>query len=378
MTRVIAIIIWIGTTATVSAQTIEFEELFTLGLDESLSSEYLFARPVEALIDREGRLFISDESSMDVRRFSAEGLFEHSYGRRGRAPGEFQSISSITVRDNGNLLVFDGQLSRSTQFSFSGVPIQDARIDRFQLLRPRKAAFNPDGSELIALSKMPVHGNRSREDAASVFHVYDSEGRFESKKQAFGKFDQLTSNADDVFVASISRSHPGSFAYASSDRILYAPGMYSGTLFEFGRHDEGVWQLTAEVQSGLVYPAATHLMEPSSAPVPGLIVVRSVTQDDPLKGQVNVQSAGLHVLSSGSIIHFVLQSDDEGSELRYEFYDNEMRLVESGLVKSFPVRNWYSRPIYNVTGSNAHGVFAAVNLTSAYPSVAVFQILENR
>ncbi len=79
----------------------------------------LLERPSEMLMGNDGCLYISDNSRRQILQFDKEGAFVRVYGRVGRGPGEFRSISLLSVRGN-TLTVYDVVLGRTTRYRTSG------------------------------------------------------------------------------------------------------------------------------------------------------------------------------------------------------------------------------------------------------------------
>lgn len=90
-----------------------------------------FSHIVGAVRLSDGRVFIADEATSELRLFSANGAFIKNVGRRGRGPGEYEGISylyrsadTVIVHDRvGRLQVFgpDGTLLRAHERpTFSG------------------------------------------------------------------------------------------------------------------------------------------------------------------------------------------------------------------------------------------------------------------
>lgn len=64
----------------------------------------------------DGRIFLSDAGSFQLRSFEPDGTAIGSWGREGEGPGEFQSIRIIGVLPGDTLVVLDGRLRRIHRF----------------------------------------------------------------------------------------------------------------------------------------------------------------------------------------------------------------------------------------------------------------------
>ncbi|MEJ2185759.1 MAG: hypothetical protein P8Z36_07445 [Gemmatimonadota bacterium] len=68
---------------------------------------------------RGGAIVIGDNGSRELRFYARDGSWLRSAGRRGKGPGEFESITAIYSLDD-TLYVFDGHLGRMSVFAGSG------------------------------------------------------------------------------------------------------------------------------------------------------------------------------------------------------------------------------------------------------------------
>ena len=71
----------------------ELEPLFRLGVLEGGPEE--FGRIRSVLADGDGRVYVAETTTNEVRVFSPEGRHERTFGRRGGGPGEFASLYSL-------------------------------------------------------------------------------------------------------------------------------------------------------------------------------------------------------------------------------------------------------------------------------------------
>jgi DNA-binding beta-propeller fold protein YncE len=87
------------------------------GLDE-------FNRPSAVLIAPNGDIFVGDghggDSNARVVKFSADGRFITSWGRKGTAPGEFETPHTLALDSRGRLFVGDRGNNRIQLFDQSG------------------------------------------------------------------------------------------------------------------------------------------------------------------------------------------------------------------------------------------------------------------
>lgn len=80
----------------------------------------LFTRVVFVGSLRQGEIAVADGSTNDIRVFDPEGKFLRRIGRLGGGPGEFRSLSSVSVTPSRSITVTDLALRRISVFSPDG------------------------------------------------------------------------------------------------------------------------------------------------------------------------------------------------------------------------------------------------------------------
>lgn len=83
-------------------------------------------RAVRRLSD--GAILVADGGSQQLRVFAADGRLQAQFGRRGRGPGEFMYLQSISVTPLDSIIVYDSRLHRLSIFERSGRLLQEVRF----------------------------------------------------------------------------------------------------------------------------------------------------------------------------------------------------------------------------------------------------------
>lgn len=76
--------------------------------DEPGESENHFNQPTDVVVNREGEIFVTDGYvNSRIVKFSADGKFLKTWGKRGNGKGEFNTPHAITLDNNGTIHVSD-------------------------------------------------------------------------------------------------------------------------------------------------------------------------------------------------------------------------------------------------------------------------------
>ncbi len=100
--------------------------------DENLA----FNNPNDVAVDSAGNIYILDAANQRIQKFSPEGKFLATIGRKGQGPGEFNFPSSLDVDPNGNLVVLDGSVKKIQILTPEGKEQKQSSSRKSACLRP--------------------------------------------------------------------------------------------------------------------------------------------------------------------------------------------------------------------------------------------------
>lgn len=93
-------------------------ETLRLGGEDEGPLSFDIVKGIDA--DAEGRIFVYDRQTQDIRMFAADGSLIRVIGRRGAGPGEMRDAEGIVLAPDGKLWVRDAANARFSVFSGEG------------------------------------------------------------------------------------------------------------------------------------------------------------------------------------------------------------------------------------------------------------------
>jgi len=82
--------------------------------------EFLFANIADVAVNSKGDIYVADSRLNEIRKFNKGGEYLLTIGRPGQGPGEFQSVSNLTMNNRDDLIAFDAISRRFSVFSANG------------------------------------------------------------------------------------------------------------------------------------------------------------------------------------------------------------------------------------------------------------------
>lgn len=186
-------------------------------LDENLAFNY----PSDIAMDTSGNIYVLDSANHRVQKFSPEGTYLATFGRRGQGPGEFYNPDSFDIDAHGFFYVMDAYQNRIQTMTPAG-----AGDRTILLVEPFLQKLRCLKSGLLAVKSSLLRN--SFDDKAKrpkLIKILDQEGKLlRSFVDAVNYGDGIKSVLANAFEYAVDRNDNFCLAYVFQNRVeKYAP-----------------------------------------------------------------------------------------------------------------------------------------------------------
>ncbi len=137
-----------------SDKILELKEELSFGGKTDQEEEYFWERLTQIEIDSRGRIYTLDIRSKKIHVFGESGNYQHSIGRFGQGPGEYQYPWCIDVYGKDNIAVLD--FSRRSLLCYTPQGNFDKKADLSPYGTCQKFVLNPSGKFIGQFSSRAV------------------------------------------------------------------------------------------------------------------------------------------------------------------------------------------------------------------------------
>ncbi len=142
---------------------VQLRLLQTIGDLNTEDENLAFNSPTDVAVDSAGNIYILDAANQRIQKFSPEGQYLATIGRKGQGPGEFNYPSSLDIDSKGNLFVLDGFVKKIQILTPEGKEQKTILILKDRLLKMRYLK-----SGLFAAGASPMLGMGREEENKGV------------------------------------------------------------------------------------------------------------------------------------------------------------------------------------------------------------------
>ncbi len=229
-----------------------------------LSDAIIYQNISRLAVDERGRLYLSTDA---INVYDSDGAYVRSIGRKGRGPGEFQTIHNFKIRNN-RLYVYDANLSRISVFNLDSFALEG------ELIIPQVSgkrglgefAVKKDGSLIIGMKEIRKLSNTGITERYMHYFFMDGSGIVEkdeftvTKWKSYYKVQTLSGTS----YPPVPFHRTTIFSLSPSDRMYYA---WTGSiaikvLDSSGNYKRGIYYpyKNKRISGEMDYPNVYHVL----------------------------------------------------------------------------------------------------------------------
>ncbi|SMO42345.1 6-bladed beta-propeller [Gracilimonas mengyeensis] len=267
-------------------------------------------RPGNISLDKEGRIYITDEQRNFIQKFDSSGTFIQKIGASGSGPGEFNNLFGVYA--DSVLIGFSRGTSRMLRFSLDG---------DFQQSYPIQGVSSKPQMHRIGDQFLLFHVNYGdAPDEKYTLHIYNKSFELIDEQIHLSELYE-NFNPDHTNLA---LAFPNSVVFLDDSRLLMAPAIYSGKLFEYKLNPQsGEWEQASVVEGKSIAKGYSVLNNSKDADM----VLFPKHSDDGLYFRIYGQSMYLSQLRDGRYVHFIRRDVDQIREYGIELYDEDLNFL---------------------------------------------------
>jgi len=189
--------------------------------DENLS----FNSPSDIAMDSAGNIHILDSGNQRVQKFSPEGKYLATIGRKGQGPGEFNYPRSLDIDGQGNLYVLDPFVKKIQVLSPQGNELKTILLLKEIIFKTR---FFKTGQFAASIYLGP--GSRSEQQTKQVglpktLKLFDPAGQAQSEfAPIFDYGDNLSNSSGNMVLFDVDRNDDVYVSFVYQNRLeKYSP-----------------------------------------------------------------------------------------------------------------------------------------------------------
>ncbi len=275
--------------------------------------EFLFVYISDTAVNSKGDIYIADRELKEIRKFNKAGEYLLKIGRPGQGPGEFQSISTLSVTPQDELIVFDDMQARISIFSDEGKHIKTTtKIIKDSWILPSEI-FSENGN-IILFGKLG--------ESLKLFHKFDNDWNL---MESYIDYEIIDNREFEEFSLLFD---PGNCVYQQNGDVLYTKSFYDNQIYIYKNKE---LKKVIHRESDLNQPYAVkvyHDVDKAMNIKDKDYDFKSFGRGTAFVGKTHLSSLGLYQLSNGYLVNFIsIRRSKDLFEIGVEMYDQEGKFL---------------------------------------------------
>jgi len=209
------------------------------------SNRPLISAVSDAVTDHDGNIYLADPRTFTLHSFSSDMTHRWTTGGRGRGPGTFMRISSLSIL-NKQLFVYDSATSRMTTYDLKGKKQAVWSYDEAGYNIGRIHSFGDD-------TRIAPGWDDSNE---TLVHIFNDTMRLR-QESIVDAADHYSTDYPHI-ENQILTNEAGSVLPLSDSEFLYAPFLYGGEMYIYEKSADSEWGVSDTVDG---YDVIDHPVE---------------------------------------------------------------------------------------------------------------------
>jgi len=280
--------------------------------------EFLFVNIADVAVNSKGDIYVADNRLNEIRKFNKGGEYLLTIGRQGQGPGEFQSVSVLTMNSRDDLIAFDWILNRVSFFSDNG----EHKKTTQQLMTD----LSIDPSKIFVTEKGYVFFGKPI-NSLKLFHEFDQELNLTESYIDY----EFIDNREFEEISLI--YNPGYCFFQENGNILYTKYYYDNQILSYKNGElEKIIRREADIIKPyeiIVFHDVNKAVNMQSGPKYQDYEIKLFGRGIAFFGKSFQNSLSLFQLSDGHIVNFIsIRKSKDVRELGVELYDSEGRFLK--------------------------------------------------
>jgi hypothetical protein len=189
--------------------------------DENLA----FNSPSDIAMDSAGNIYILDSGNQRIQKFTPEGKYLATIGRKGQGPGEFNYPSSLDIDGQGNLYVLDPFVKKIQVISPQGKELKTILLLKDIIFKTRLLRTGRFAASVFLGRGFKTEQPTKTGGLPKTLKLFDSAGQAQNEfSPIFDYGDDLSNSSGNMVLFDVDRNDDVYVSFVSQNRLeKYSP-----------------------------------------------------------------------------------------------------------------------------------------------------------